>query len=52
MSEFVYFTPQEKEAARNADIAEMLERQGERVKRSGSEYEWGEGSERVTIIIF
>ena len=49
MSEFVYFTPQEKEAARNADIAEMLERQGERLKRSGSEYEWGEGSERVTI---
>ena len=49
MSEFVYFTPQEKEVARNADIAEMLERQGERLKRSGSEYEWGEGSERVTI---
>ncbi len=49
MSEFVYFTPQEKEAARNADIADMLERQGERLKRSGSEYEWGEGSERVTI---
>ena len=49
MSEFVYFTPQEKEEARNADIAEMLERQGERLKRSGSEYEWGEGSERVTI---
>ena len=49
MSEFVYFTPQEKETARNADIAEMLERQGERLKRSGSEYEWGEGSERVTI---
>ena len=49
MSEFVYFTPQEKEAARNADIAEMLELQGERLKRSGSEYEWGEGSERVTI---
>ena len=39
MSEFVYFTSQEKEAARNADIAEMLERQGERLKRSGSEYE-------------
>ena len=49
MAQFVYFTPQEKEAARNADIAEMLERQGERLKRSGSEYEWGEGSERVTI---
>ena len=49
MAQFVYFTPQEKETARNADIAEMLERQGERLKRSGSEYEWGEGSERVTI---
>ena len=49
MAQFVYFTPQEKETARNADIAEMLERQGERLKRSGSEFEWGEGSERVTI---
>ena len=49
MSQFIYFTPKEKEAARNADIAEMLMRQGERLKRSGSEYEWGEGSERVTI---
>ncbi len=49
MARFVYFTQREKEAARNADIAEMLERQGERLKRSGSEYEWGEGSERVTI---
>lgn len=35
MAQFVYFTPQEKETARNADIAEMLERQGERLKRSG-----------------
>ena len=50
MSEFVYFTPQEKEAARNADIAEMLERQGERLKRSGSEYEWGEGDTRQSLV--
>ena len=49
MSEFVYLTRQEKETARNADIVEMLERQGERLKRSGAEFEWGEGSERVTI---
>ena len=49
MSQFIYFTPKEKEAARNADIAEMLMRVGEKLKRSGSEYEWGEGSERVTI---
>ena len=49
MSQFIYFTPKEKEAARNADIAEMLMRAGEQLKRSGSEYEWGEGSERVTI---
>ena len=49
MSQFIYFTSKEKEAARNADIAEMLMRAGEKLKRSGSEYEWGEGSERVTI---
>ena len=49
MSQFIYFTPKEKETARNADIAEMLMCAGEKLKRSGSEYEWGEGSERVTI---
>ena len=49
MSQFIYFTPKEKETARNADIAEMLMRAGEKLKRSGSEYEWGEGGERVTI---
>lgn len=49
MSQFIYFTPKEKETARNADIADMLMRAGEKLKRSGSEYEWGEGSERVTI---
>ena len=49
MARFVYFSPQEKETAINADIAEILERQGEQLKRSGAEYEWGEGSERVTI---
>lgn len=49
MSQFIYFTPKEKETARNADIAEMLMCAGEKLKRSGSEYEWSEDSERVTI---
>lgn len=31
------------------DIADLLRRQGETLKRSGKEYEWRNGSEKVTI---
>lgn len=40
---------QEKEQARQIDIAELLRSQGEALKRSGSEYEWKDGSQKVTI---
>lgn len=49
MSGYVYFTPEQKEQARMTDLVDLLRRNGEDLKRSGSEYQWGEGSNKVTI---
>lgn len=48
-TEYVYFTDEQKEQARRTDLAELLRRQGEKLKRSGSEYEWRDGSAKITI---
>lgn len=48
-TEYVYFTDEQKEQARRTDLADLLRRQGERLKRSGTEYEWKDGSAKVTI---
>lgn len=48
-TEYVYFTDEQKEQARQTDLADLLRRQGERLKRSGTEYEWKDGSAKVTI---
>ncbi len=49
MSSFYYFTKEQKERARNTDLVQFLRNQGEKLKRSGSEYEWRDGSEKVTV---
>ena len=49
MSSFVYFTDDQLYQARNTNIVDLLHRQGETVKRSGTEHQWGEGSNKVTI---
>ena len=49
MSTYVHFTEQQKEQARQTDLAALLQGQGEELKRSGSEYEWKDGSAKVTI---
>ncbi len=49
MSKYIMFTPQEREIARKTDIAAFLESRGETLKRSGSEMEWKDGSQKVTI---
>lgn len=49
MSQYIHFTEQQKTQARQTDIAELLRSQGETLKRSGSEYEWRDGSEKVTV---
>ena len=45
-TKYIHFTEQQKEQARQTDIAEMLRSQGETLRRSGSEYEWRDGSEK------
>ena len=49
MSTYIHFTDEQKEQARCTDLADLLRRQGETLKRSGSEYEWRDGSAKVTI---
>lgn len=49
MSEYINFTKEEREQARQTDLASFLISQGEKVKKSGSEYEWLDGSQKVTI---
>ena len=48
-TKYIHFTEQQKEQARQTDIAELLRSQGETLRRSGSEYEWRSGSEKVTV---
>ena len=49
MSEYINFTKEEREQARRTDLASFLISQRESVKKSGSEYEWLDGSQKVTI---
>ena len=49
ISTYIHFTKEQREQARRTDLASFLVRQGEKVKRSGSEYEWLDGSQKVTI---
>ena len=46
---YIPFTEEQKQAARQIDIAGLLHSQGETLKRSGSEYEWRDGSAKVTV---
>ncbi len=46
---YIHFREDQKEQARRTDIASILRSQGETLKRSGSEYEWRDGSQKVTI---
>lgn len=46
---YIHFTEQQKQQARQTDLRELLRSQGEQLKRSGSEFEWRDGSQKVTI---
>lgn len=48
-TEYIHFTAEQKEAARQTDLVSLLQSQGERLKRSGKEYVWRDGSEKVTV---
>lgn len=49
MSTYIHFTDEQKEQARQTDIVSLLRSQGETLKRSGKEFEWRDGSQKVTI---
>lgn len=49
ISTYIHFTKEQREQARRTDLANFLIAQGEKVKKSGSEYEWLDGSQKVTI---
>ena len=48
-TQYIHFTEAQKQTARQTDIVELLRAQGETVKRSGKEYQWRDGSQKVTI---
>lgn len=48
-TKYVHFTDEQKEQARQTNLCELLRSQGETLKRSGTEYEWKDGSQKVTI---
>lgn len=49
MSSYIHFTDEQKIKAHQTDIAALLISQGETVKRSGKEYEWFDGTQKVTV---
>lgn len=46
---YKHYTQAQREMARRTDIVDILRRMGETVKRAGSEYEWLDGGQKVTI---
>ena len=48
-TEYIHFTTEQREAARQTDLVALLQSQGEHLKRSGKEYVWRDGSEKVTV---
>lgn len=48
-TQYIHFTDAQKEQARQTDLVSLLKSQGETVKRSGKEYQWRDGSEKVTV---
>ncbi len=49
MGGYIHYTDEQKDRARTTDLVSLLERQGEQLKKSGREYLWGDGSNKVTI---
>ena len=49
ISNYIHFTIEQREQARCTDLAQFLISHGEKIRKSGSEYEWFDGSQKVTI---
>lgn len=48
-TEYIHFTTEQKQIARQTDLVSLLRSQGEQLKRSGKEYVWRDGSNKVTV---
>lgn len=44
-----YYTKEEITLAKSVDLVDLLKQQGEVLTKSGSEYQWGKGSNKVTV---
>lgn len=49
MSDYIHFTEEQKAQVRQTDLVEMLRSQGETLKRSGKEYKWQDGFQKVAV---
>lgn len=49
MSSYIPYTDEQREQAHKTDLVSLLRSQGEHLKRSGREYEWRDGSAKVTV---
>ena len=49
MADFIYFTEEQKERVRETDLVAYLKKNGYKLKRSGSEYEWDSPQGKVTV---
>ncbi len=49
MGEYIPFSREDVDRASQTNLVEFLRRRGETLKRSGGEWQWGEGSNKVTI---
>ena len=48
-TKFKKYTDEQKDTARQTDLAALLHSQGESLKKVGSEYEWYDGGQKITI---
>ena len=48
-TKYIHFTEEQKQQAQQTDLVSLLESRGEALKRSGREYVWRDGSDKVTI---
>lgn len=46
---YIHFTEEQKEQARRMDLTSLLKKRGETLKRSGGEYQWNYGGEKITV---
>lgn len=50
MSNYIHFSPEQKDKAYHMDIAELLRKQGEKLNRCGNEYIWESPTGKVTQV--